>query len=128
MISIIQSFLKSKFPSIFWTLLIFVLCSWPSDQIVKVFTLSDKINHIIAFAGFTFLWLFRTSLVRFIIILGIFYGIFIELWQAILPESFHRGFSYLDMTADAIGCVLGYFLWLLATKIFEKFAKKLQIK
>ena len=122
MISIILSFLKSKYPSILWTVLIFVLCTIPSDEVLKDFTLSDKINHIIAFAGFTFFWLFRTSLVKFLIILGIFYGILIELWQAILPEHFHRGFSYLDMASDAIGCILGYFIYL----SFQFIVKRMQ--
>jgi VanZ family protein len=121
MISLIQSLLKSKYPSIIWTLIIFILCTIPSDEVIKVFTWSDKLNHAIAFAGFTFFWLFRTSLIRFIIILGIFYGIAIEFWQAILPENFHRGFSYLDMVSDAIGCVIGYFLWLIVNWLFDFF-------
>jgi VanZ family protein len=113
MISILLSFLKSKYPSILWTIVIFILCTIPSEQVVKVFTWSDKINHSIAFAGFTFFWLFRISLVKFVILLGVFYGIVIELWQAILPDTFHRGLSYLDMASDAIGCFLGYFIYLI---------------
>ena len=128
MISILLSFLKSKYPSIIWTIIIFVLCTIPSDQVTKVSTLSDKINHVIAFAGFTFFWLFRTSFVKFLIFLGIFYGILIELWQAILPEHFHRGFSYLDMASDAIGCILGYFIYLAFLFLVEKTSNKVTQK
>jgi VanZ family protein len=121
MISLIQTILKSKYPSIFWTILIFVLCTLPSQEVVKVFTWSDKLNHVIAFAGFTFFWIFRTNLVQFIIYLGIFYGIIIEVWQAILPKHFHRGFSYLDMASDAVGCILGYIIYLLFNYIANNF-------
>ncbi len=121
MISLILSFLKSKYPAVVWTLIIFILCTLPSEEAAKIGTLNDKVNHVIAFAGFVFFWLFHTNMARLIIISGIFYGIIIEAWQYILPENFHRGFELMDTVADAIGCVCGYFIYLIFRYLIQKF-------
>lgn len=118
MISILQSFLKTKIPAIGWTLIIFILCTLPAEDAAKISSLNDKVNHAIAFAGFVFFWLFHTSLTKLIVLIGIFYGLFIEIWQYLLPESFHRGFELYDAIADAFGCLLGYFIFNLFIKIF----------
>jgi VanZ family protein len=79
--------------------------------------LSDKLNHLIAFAGFTFFWLFHVSRHWLILIIAVLYGIGIEFWQSILPESFHRGFEWYDALADSIGSLLGYFIYLIFRKL-----------
>jgi len=109
--------LNSKYPSIIWTMLIFVLCTMPSKNIPLPSSLSDKSNHLIAFAGFTFFWLFQTSRYWLIFIIAVLYGIGIEFWQAILPESFHRGFEWYDALADSIGGVLGIIIYLIFNKL-----------
>lgn len=124
MISILLSLLKSKIPAILWTLVIFILCTLPSEEAAKYGTLNDKINHAIAFAGFVFFWLFHTNMARLIVIIGIFYGILIEIWQYFLPEHFHRGFELMDTVADAFGCIIGYFLF----KIFNIIIAKIPTK
>lgn len=118
MISLMLTLLKSKYPAIFWTIIIFVLCTLPGQEIAKVFTWSDKISHVIAFAGFTFFWLFQTPRVIFILISGVLYGTLIELWQSLLSETFHRGFSFLDIAADAFGCIIGYIIYLIFSRLF----------
>jgi VanZ family protein len=120
MISILLSFLKTKFPAIIWTAIIFILCTIPADDAAKIGTMNDKLNHAIAFAGFVFFWLFHTSMAKLIVIVGIFYGILIEVWQYILPESFHRGFELLDAVADAVGCIVGYFIYHFLIKLISK--------
>lgn len=122
MISILQSLLKSKALAILWTLIIFILCTLPSEEAAKIGTLNDKVNHAIAFAGFVFFWLFHTSMIRLIILIGIFYGILIEVWQYFLPESYNRGFELMDTIADAIGCLLGYFIYLAFKYLINKFS------
>lgn len=117
----LQTLLHSKYPAIIWTIIIFVLCTIPSEHIPTPQSLNDKINHFIAFAGFTFFWLFRYTKPLNIILIAIFYGIAIEFWQAVLPESFHRGFDWYDALADGIGAIIGYFIYL----IFNKLAKLL---
>jgi VanZ family protein len=109
--------LNSKYPAILWTILIFILCTIPSKNIPLPSSLSDKSNHLIAFAGFTFFWLFQSSRPWLILIIAVLYGIGIEFWQAILPESFHRGFEWYDALADSIGGVIGYFIYMVFRKI-----------
>jgi VanZ family protein len=109
--------LQTKYPAILWTVLIFILCTLPSKNIPLPSSLSDKLNHLIAFGGFTFFWLFHVSRHWRILIIAILYGIGIEFWQAILPESFHRGFEWYDALADSIGGVIGYFIYLIFRKI-----------
>lgn len=109
--------LNTKYPAILWTILIFILCTIPSKDIPLPSSLNDKSKHFIAFAGFTFFWLFQSSRYWLILIIAVLYGIGIEFWQAALPESFHRGFEWYDALADSIGGVVGYFIYLIYKKI-----------
>ncbi len=120
-VSFIQSLLKSKLPAIAWTIIIFVLCTIPSKEVAKIGSINDKTSHLIAFGGFVFFWLFHTNRIGLMLLLGCFYGILIEFWQSILPETFHREFDWLDAVADSIGCLLGYFIYL----IFNYLSKKI---
>lgn len=111
--------LNSKYPAILWTIIIFILCTIPSKNIPLPSSLSDKLNHIIAFAGFTFFWLFHSSRSWLILLIAVLYGIGIEFWQATLPESFHRGFEWYDALADSIGGVIGYIIYLIFRKLYR---------
>jgi len=111
--------LQSKYPAVIWTIIIFILCTIPSQHIPTSQTLSDKANHFIAFAGFTFFWLFPYSKPLTITFIGIIYGIIIEFWQAILPVYFHRGFEWYDALADGLGSIIGYILYLVFSKLIK---------
>lgn len=84
---------------------------------------NDKTAHFVAFAGFSFLWLWVKNNYRLIIFIGIIYSILIEFWQGILPESFHRGFDWYDALADGIGVLIGgglfFVSYLLVKKIID---------
>jgi len=101
--------LQSKYPIIIWTIIIFILCTLPSENLPK--GPNDKMSHFIVFAGFTFLWSFQSSKYWLIILIGVFYGIGIEFWQANLPKSFHRSFDWYDALADGIGGIIGLFIY-----------------
>lgn len=105
--------LNSKYPARLWTILIFILCTIPSKNIPLLSSLSDKSNHLIAFAGFTFFWLFQSSKYWLILMISILYGLGIEFLQAMLPESFHRGFEWFDVLADGIGGIIGLLIYLI---------------
>ncbi len=113
--TIIQT-IQSKYIAILWTVLIFILCTLPSENIPLPSSLSDKSNHLIAFAGFTFFWLYQSSKYWLILLITVLYGIGIEFWQAILPEFFHRGFDWYDALADGIGGIIGLAIYLIFNK------------
>lgn len=90
-----------------YTTLLFCLTSMPSEELPT--DINDKTAHFVAFAGFAVIWLLYKSSYLKVIIAGITYGVFIEFWQGILPESFHRSYELLDMVADGIGTLIGCF-------------------
>jgi VanZ family protein len=94
------------FTAVFYTVLLFILTSFPSQQLPDN-NINDKTAHFVAFAGFAIIWLLVKMDYVKVIIAGIAFGIFIEYWQGILPESFHRSFEVLDMVADGIGTLIG---------------------
>lgn len=95
--------------AIFYTIILFVLTSLPSKELPT--DINDKTAHFVAFAGFAIVWLLVKTDYLKVIIAGIAFGIFIEFWQGILPESFHRSFEVLDMIADGIGTLIGCFVF-----------------
>ncbi len=110
--------ISSKYTAIFWTVLIFVLCTLPSEHLPKN---SDKTSHFLAFAGFTFFWFFQSSKYWLIILIAAIYGIAIEFWQGSLPQSFHRGFDWYDALADSIGGIIGLPIWLIYKRLLVLF-------
>ena len=112
--------------AIFWTLLISALLLYPSHSLPQSSYLKlihfDKIVHIGLFTilSLSFLLCFRNShlITKLIIIfLCCLYGIILEFVQEAFP-SLHRGFEILDMLFNAIGVLLGVF-------IFKKIENKL---
>jgi VanZ family protein len=97
-------FLENKYLAFAITLIIFVLCTIPSEQLPKG---NDKTAHFVAFAGWAFYWQFAFKNYPKTLVLGILYGILIEFWQGSLPVSFHRGFDWYDALADGVGVIIG---------------------
>lgn len=110
--------IQSKYTAIFWTALIFFLCTIPSHKLPTEQP-NDKVNHFIAFAGFTFFWFFQNSKYVLIILIAVIYGILIEFWQASLPPSFHRGFDWYDAVADGVGGIIGLPIYLVYRKLIN---------
>ncbi|MBA4853240.1 VanZ family protein [Emticicia sp. BO119] len=108
---VINRFFSNKYVPLGLTLIIFILCSFPSTHLPMVSKLNDKTEHFIAFGVWAFCWQGAFGNYIRTILLGCIYGILIEFWQAALPESFHRNFDWYDALADAIGVVIGVFLW-----------------
>jgi len=108
---LINNFLSNKYLATTVTVIIFILCTWPSEHLPLTQSLNDKTAHFIAFAGWAFCWQCAFGNYKRTIILGILYGILIEFWQGILPESFHRSFDWYDALADSIGVIIGIVLW-----------------
>ena len=103
--------LENKYLAFAITLIIFALCTMPSNNLPKNENFNDKTAHFIAFAAWAFCWQFVFKNYAKTLILGISYGILIEFWQGSLPISFHRGFDWYDALADGIGVLIGLFIY-----------------
>ncbi len=113
----LNNLLNSKYTAIFWTVLIFALCTLPSESL-PTGQPNDKISHFIAFAGFTFFWFFQSSKYWLILIVAVIYGIGVEFWQGSLPKHFHRSFDWKDALADGIGGIIGLPIYLIFKRLF----------
>ena len=114
MIYKLNTLISSKYTAILWTVIIFVLCTLPSEHLPKN---NDKMSHFIAFAGFSFFWFSQSPKYWLIILLSALYGIIIEFWQGSLPESFHRSFDWFDALADGIGGIIGLPIYLIFKRL-----------
>lgn len=118
--SAVIALLSNKYSAFFVTTLILVLCSMPTKGITRsmnrdiiVKSNLDKIAHFLAFAAWAFCWQFVFKNYLNTLLIGIAYGILIEVWQDKMPGRYRRTFSWYDALADAIGVVaglLGYYV------------------
>ena len=95
----------------FWLTFILLLYLTLSPKIASPIEMRniDKLYHVIAFAGFTFIYAvaFSKTILFKIALNSIYLGITIELLQIIIPG---RGFSFGDMIADFVGVIVGIYL------------------
>jgi len=112
-----KSILSKIWPSIIWTVIIFILLVMPTKGIetetVNQIPNLDKYVHVILFAVFSFLWYsFLTTkydskgklLFLSILLIGSLYGLGMEFVQKYFAE---RDFSLMDAVADAFGSLIG---------------------
>ncbi len=112
-----KNLFASIWPSIIWTLVIFILLVMPTKSIdgasVNEIPNADKFVHAILFAVFAFLWfsffslkypLKGKSIFLTILFMGSFYGLGMEFIQKYFTE---RNFSLMDGLADAVGTLIG---------------------
>ncbi len=116
---------RAKFAAILWTLLIFIACFIPGNEIpdLKV-PLADKWVHFILFGVFTLLWLLsRPSLsikrLSLVCLLGCLFGWMVEEVQGLL-SFLGRAKDLYDIYADALGAVLGTLLFYLCAQIARR--------
>ena len=110
--NLIDKLLRQKI----WTWLcgvaIIILCAMPGAKIPQVFNFYDKLQHLLAFGVWTFLFVYAYNSVKGGFIAGVLFGIGIEIMQYCLPKSFHRSFDLVDVVADSIGVLVGIgLLW-----------------
>ncbi len=113
-----------------WVFFIAILTLLPGSLIPKVswdFISIDKTVHIILFSVLVYLGLtatnygrlniFRAKPVILNIGAAIAYGYIIELTQSFIPQ---RSYDFADLTADCVGTLVGYGLFLGIAKILPK--------
>lgn len=111
--NLVHTILKHRYTAWACGILIFILCSIPSKAIPPKLGVLDKQEHFIAFGTWSFLVAYAHRNALKAVIGGMIFGVAIEFWQAILPESFHRAFDWYDAVADSLGAVLGVGIFLL---------------
>ena len=113
-----EFFYSHPYFSIMLTVLVAVLCFMPSENIPDEVT-DDKTAHFLAFASLSFSWImyFRNYLKVGLVL--IFFAIFIEVVQYLLPVSFHRGFDVFDILADILGIIIGFVAAFVFTKVVK---------
>lgn len=110
---------RARTLTILWTLLIFLLCLIPGNELpgVKI-PMADKWAHFILFGIFSFLWMCAAPGIRFTKLFiaftaGCLLGWAVEELQGLLV-SLGRSKSVQDIYADAIGSALGVVIFRIA--------------
>ena len=113
---------RAKSATIVWTLLIFIACFIPGNEIPNLrVPFADKWVHFILFGGFSFLCLLAAPSIHlkkliFIGLLGCLFGWLVEELQGFL-SFLGRAKDLYDIYADALGAVLGVLLFYICARI-----------
>lgn len=115
---------RAKYSAIGWTLLIFILCFLPGNELPNLkIPFIDKWAHIILFAVFAFLWMCAypsssfTQLVL-VVIVTVFDGWLVEYIQGHYVSG--RFQDDMDTLADAVGGVVGAIIFYMANRVAHK--------
>ncbi len=116
---------RARLPAILWTLLIFVLCLWPAEELPEVdVPMVDKWTHFVLFAIFSFCWLCvrpggGVGYRLFILLVSVVLGWLVEILQ-LKFVSLGRNFDYKDIIANGIGGLLGVLLFYILSRIAKR--------
>ena len=116
---------QARFIAILWTLLIFIGCFTPGQDLPKVdVPLIDKWVHLVLFGGFTLFWLCAYPIrtiprLLIMILVSVALGCFIEIMQGLLT-FLGRSMELMDAVADAIGGLLGIGVFCLLAAIADR--------
>lgn len=106
---------RATFAATGWTLLIFILCLLPGNEIPDVdIPFIDKWAHVILFGVFTFLWLCAIPTNRLVHLLilfmvSVFLGWLVEYIQGHYVAG--RCQDNMDILADAVGGLIGILIF-----------------
>lgn len=122
-------FLRYNLFGIVWAAIILLLTISPGASMPKTLDWSllafDTFSHFFVFGvlalllivGFTKQYSYdkvKKNAVSYAIYVGICYGVFIEILQAMTPG---RYFDFIDILANSIGCLAGYILFCLIYRV-----------
>ncbi|HIG75316.1 MAG TPA: VanZ family protein [Bacteroidetes bacterium] len=102
-----------------WTLAVLVACSIPGDALRSFAILTpDKLYHALAFIGFALVWRWAGVRPLAVLVSGIAFAVFIEVWQATLPIG--RFADPYDTLADIVGLLFGLWTARVAQKAWDE--------
>ncbi|MEZ7494189.1 VanZ family protein [Leeuwenhoekiella aequorea] len=115
-----------------YTLLIAVVCLMPMPHVSNAPKDSDKLVHLLAYLFFTIIWflgfylsnkkqIYGRSLIKSVV-LGVFYGILIEVIQGVATVS--RSADFKDFIANCIGILTGVILIISMKSLFLRLKSK----
>jgi len=120
--------LKYRFlPAIIWLLVITIISGYPGNQVPKIPVWQfDKLVHTVIYLGLSLCLLYafqkqyknnksRLITIVYVVLFGIFYGGFMEILQHYI--FINRSGNWYDFFANAIGSVLGIFIYPFVIKL-----------
>jgi Predicted integral membrane protein len=115
---------RARFLAMLWTLLIFVLCLLPGNELPDVqLPFVDKWAHLVLFGIFTLLWLFANPsrnprYLLLLLLITVFMGWLVEYIQGHFVPG--RSQDQMDTLADAIGGAIGIAIFALLTMVGDR--------
>jgi len=115
---------RARSLAIGWTLLIFILCFLPGNEIPRVdIPFIDKWAHVLLFAGFSFFWLGAGPTLNIprllaLLLITIFVGWLVEYIQGHYVEGRYQ--DDMDTLADSVGGLVGIIFFVAGTFIANK--------
>ena len=107
---------RARWLAVSWTLLIFILCLLPGNELPKVnVPFIDKWAHVVLFAGFSFLWLCagptgKLANLLVLMLVSVFIGWLVEYIQGNFVPGRYQ--DHMDTLADAVGGAAGILVFL----------------
>lgn len=96
--------------AISWTIILFIGCAIPGNEMPDLSHGRDKWIHLVGFAPFGLLWCFSGRRQSWVLVAGLVFGLLIEIYQGVMPIG--RSFDLLDALADTVGTALGIGLFM----------------
>lgn len=121
MFDLLHKVLKTPYPALAATIVASFLLFSPSSAVLKETSglINDKLAHGILFMGLSFCWATYLGGDAKLILSLIFFAVYTEVIQYLLPDNFGRGFEFLDIVADIIGILTGLVLSRFFLKYFS---------
>ncbi len=104
-----------------WSIIIFIGCAMPGNELPDMSHGTDKWVHFVGFAPIGLLWSLSGRTAVWTILFGAIFGMLIEIYQGVMPIG--RSFDLFDALADTIGTLMGiglfwlYQRWFLARRL-----------
>lgn len=115
---------QARFIAVLWTLIIFVLCLLPGDELPDIkIPFIDKWVHLILFGAFSFFWLAAKPTYNYRFLLAVFaITIFMGWLVEFIQGTFTRGRyqDNMDTLADTLGGFLGIILFAALARLAER--------
>jgi VanZ family protein len=119
---------RARLLAILWTLLIFILCFLPGNELPNVqIPFIDKWAHLVLFGVFSFLWLCSNptdnrSFLAIILLITLFVGWLVEYIQGHFVSG--RSQDNMDTVADTVGGFIGIVLFAILFKAQSRKANR----